>query len=529
MKDKHAEAFVQEAIELLEVLESSLLELEENPKDEELIQKIFRALHTIKGSGGMFGFDAVSAFVHNIETVYDKIRNGKQPVTIEIIDATLKACDQISIMVKSEKDKSYDDNKSIKEILNFFKQLSDENVAVKNENDEPKHIESTITVKVVYHISFAPNEDILLKGTKPGALLKEISELGEVIIIPNTDKIPIISEYNHEKVYSSWDIILSTDKGINAIKDVFIFVEDDCKLDITQFDQGALKGDLDYYLSKINGRDISVMKDNKVKKTTSIISEKVNPISEKKITEIGSLSSIRVSSDKLDTLINLVGELVTVQARLTEFANMDKGNEIISIAEEVERLTWDLRENALNIRMLPIESTFKKFNRLVRDLSKELGKEVELITEGGETELDKNVIEKLNDPLVHIIRNCIDHGIELPDERMQNAKDKVGKIYLSAIHSGTHVIVKIKDDGAGLNKKVIYEKALERELISEDAKLSDNEIFSLIFKPGFSTAKTVTNVSGRGVGMDVVRNAIEALRGLIEVESKTVDKERQLL
>ena len=351
--------------------------------------------------------------------------------------------------------------------------------------------------------------------------MKEISELGEVIIIPNTDKIPIISEYNHEKVYSSWDIILSTDKGINAIKDVFIFVEDDCKLDITQFDQGALKGDLDYYLSKINGRDISVMKDNKVKKTTSIISEKVNPISEKKITEIGSLSSIRVSSDKLDTLINLVGELVTVQARLTEFANMDKGNEIISIAEEVERLTWDLRENALNIRMLPIESTFKKFNRLVRDLSKELGKEVELITEGGETELDKNVIEKLNDPLVHIIRNCIDHGIELPDERMQNAKDKVGKIYLSAIHSGTHVIVKIKDDGAGLNKKVIYEKALERELISEDAKLSDNEIFSLIFKPGFSTAKTVTNVSGRGVGMDVVRNAIEALRGLIEVESKT--------
>ena len=154
MKDKHAEAFVQEAIELLEVLESSLLELEENPKDEELIQKIFRALHTIKGSGGMFGFDAVSAFVHNIETIYDKIRNGKQPVTIEIIDATLKACDQISIMVKSEKDKSYDDNKSIKEILNFFKQLSDENVAVKNENDEPKHIESTITEKlsIIFHL-----------------------------------------------------------------------------------------------------------------------------------------------------------------------------------------------------------------------------------------------------------------------------------------------------------------------------------------------------------------------------------------
>jgi two-component system chemotaxis sensor kinase CheA len=215
-----------------------------------------------------------------------------------------------------------------------------------------------------------------------------------------------------------------------------------------------------------------------------------------------------------------MGELVTVQARLAQTASTSHIPELLAISEDVERLTWELRENALNIRMLPIGSTFNKFNRLVRDLSKELGKEVELVTDGGETELDKNVIEKLNDPLVHIIRNSIDHGIELPEKRLEKNKDRCGKVYLSAMHSGTHVIIEIKDDGAGLNKKGILDKAIEKGLIAPDAELTDKEIFALIFHAGFSTAKKVTNVSGRGVGMDVVRSAIESLRGIIEVESK---------
>ena len=218
-------------------------------------------------------------------------------------------------------------------------------------------------------------------------------------------------------------------------------------------------------------------------------------------------------------MVNLVGELVTVQARLTQSANIKNDSEFIQIAEIVERLTWELRENALSIRMLPIESTFNKFNRLVRDLSKELGKKVDLITEGGETELDKNVIEKLNDPLVHIIRNCIDHGIENPETRKAKGKAETGKIIISALHSGTHVHIKIEDDGGGLNKEAILNKAVERGLIGPDAKLTDKEIFGLILQAGFSTAKEITNVSGRGVGLDVVKSAIETLRGSISIES----------
>ena len=235
--------------------------------------------------------------------------------------------------------------------------------------------------------------------------------------------------------------------------------------------------------------------------------------------KIGALTSIRVSSDKLDTLVNLVGELVTIQASLTQASNKKNDPELISIAEIIEGLTWELRDNALNIRMIPIGTTFNKFKRLVRDLSKELGKEVELITDGAETELDKNVIERLGDPLVHIVRNCIDHGIEFPEVRKSLGKPVAGKIHLSAKHSGANVLIKISDDGAGLNKNAILAKAIEKNLDPADADLPEKEIFKLILKPGFSTAKAVTNISGRGVGMDVVQKAIESLRGSVEIKS----------
>jgi two-component system chemotaxis sensor kinase CheA len=230
-------------------------------------------------------------------------------------------------------------------------------------------------------------------------------------------------------------------------------------------------------------------------------------------------TSIRVPADKLDALVNLVGELVTVQARLSQTALSKRDADLVNIAEEVERLSAELRDNALNIRMLPIGSTFSKFKRLVRDLSNELGKEMELTTEGAETELDKTVIERLNDPLVHLIRNSIDHGIEGPEERMAAGKPRSGKVHLTAVHSGDSVLISIIDDGAGLDKEAIRAKAVERGLIQPNAELSDKEIFSQIFAPGFSTAKKVTSVSGRGVGMDVVKRAIDALRGSIDITS----------
>ncbi len=519
--ERHVEAFVQEASELLIVLEESLIDLENEPGNDELIGKIFRALHTIKGSAGMFGFDGISSFVHDIETVYDKIRNKELEVSKSLIDLTLNAKDQITRLLKNKNSHNIIEDDAVKEILSSFKGYLDySEITAIEEKETFSKVEGNSGVKKVFNIYFEPAEDLLLRGTNPIGLLAELSELGDALISPNINKISELEKLNPEKIYTSWNIILSTYKEINAVKDVFIFVEDDCKIEINEIDEGELKGEYKYYSEILKG---NIKEINKPQSPQDSAALKKPEIKETKvdIPAAQNISSIRVNSDKLDLLVNLVGELVTVQARLSQTSEKKNDSELISIAEDVERLTWELRDNALSIRMIPIESTFSKFKRLIRDLSKELGKEVDLVTEGGETELDKNVIEKLNDPLVHIIRNSIGHGVENPEDRIVKGKERTGKILLSAIHSGTHVLIKIRDDGAGLNKEAIRQKAIERGLITNDAKLTEKEIFSLIFKPGFSTAKEVTNVSGRGVGMDVVQSAIESLRGSVEVESKT--------
>lgn len=524
MKDNHVRTFIQEANELLLSLESSLIELETDPGNLELVGEIFRSLHTIKGGGGMFGFDEVASFVHDIETIFDKIRDEELEVTNDIIDLTLKACDQIKLMLQ---DDDSSDKVSVGKLLSSFKEiLGKETVEEITPANYQSHLPSG--EKLIFHIRFEPGENLFAHGTNPVGLLNELKELGNVLIIPDTGKLPSFDNLDPEKLYVSWDIILSTSKGINAVKDVFIFVDDD-NVKINQIDKGELKGDYDYYLPLITGKEVN--RNTNPDKTNVHSSGKGKQVneSEKKTANNNTnsiereVSNIRVSSDKLDLLVNLVGELVTTQARVSQLASTMKDSVLINLSEDLERLTCELRDNALSIRMLPIGTTFTKFKRLVRDLSKDLNKNVELVTSGGETELDKNVIEKLNDPLVHIIRNSIDHGIETPGERIAKGKEKTGKIFLEAIHSGTHVYIKIKDDGKGLDKELLRLKAIEREIISPDTELTEKEIYNLIFNAGFSTAKSVTNVSGRGVGMDVVKNAIAALRGSVEVDSQPGD------
>jgi two-component system chemotaxis sensor kinase CheA len=340
--------------------------------------------------------------------------------------------------------------------------------------------------------------------------------------------VPALEELNPEKCYTGWNVLLATDKGINDIKDVFIFVEDSCRIEIR-------KTECDFNLNENESQIIKFLTDNPGS-DPALLNAILNPAympvvqeeskqEDKEAVKTGksqpseSYQSIRVSSDKLDILVNLVGELVTLQARLAQTVNEQNHSKLQAVSEEIERITWDLRDNALNIRMMPVGGTFTKFKRLIRDLSQELGKEVELVIEGAETELDKNVIEKLNDPLVHIIRNSIDHGIEMPEERLWKGKPAKGRLMLSAQHSGMHVLIKISDDGAGMNKETILNKAREKGLVAPDAELSEKEILNLIFAPGFSTAKEVTSVSGRGVGMDVVKRALDNLRGSIEVAS----------
>ncbi|MDP4115206.1 MAG: chemotaxis protein CheA [Bacteroidota bacterium] len=526
MIDRHIQAFIIEANELLTDLENSLLSLEEDTTNNELIGKIFRALHTIKGSGGMFGFDEIAMFLHDIETVYDYVRNGEMPVTKELIDLTLKAKDQIALMLEEHDGVKRTDDDLGKKIIMTFKSYVSELKKEKTEAPADVKIEHAVPgdIQRTYKVTFQPDKEIFMSGTNPIKLIEELKTLGELTYSVKTSEIPPLDTIQPELCYAGFNIIINSHSQLDDIKDVFIFVEDRCTLNIEILDETGhiTNANLALISEKIDGnQELNADTINKIIKEDKQL--KANNGTARHLDDKSKdehLSSLRVSAEKLDYLVNLVSELVIVQARLSQTVTKLNNTDLYTISEEVERLTWELRDSALNIRMLPIGTTFSKFKRLVRDLSAELGKEVELTTEGAETELDKTVIERLNDPLVHIIRNSIDHGVESPDIRTKNNKPRVGNIQLSAEQSGGYVLVRIKDDGKGIDKDAVREKAISLGLISPDVELKDSELFALIFHPGFSTAKKVTNVSGRGVGMDVVRQAIETLRGNVEVDSK---------
>lgn len=456
-------------------------------------------------------------------------QKGSKVLTIYIINLTLHAKDRIRFML----DGGTAEGPAAEEIVGAFQALLNAPVqapAPKKGQEAPPQEGRRTT----YRVRFVPSRDIFLLGTNPLLLLDELRSLGQCDIAAQLGDIPSLEEINPEECYVGWDIVLTTDRNVNAIKDVFIFVEDHCELTIDEVEPDEKLGEILVERGDVGreelGRALSEQKRlgeilvekgiTTSEKVESALAEQQHVRKAKAQTKDEGISSIRVPSNKLDVLVNLVGELVTVQARLTQTASLLQNAELASVAEEVERLTAELRDNTLNIRMLPIGTTFGRFKRLIRDLSQELKKEIEMTTEGAETELDKTVIERLNDPLVHLIRNCIDHGIERPGDREALGKPRTGTIHLSAVHSGANVVIRIADDGKGLDREAIRTKAIDTGLVSPGAELTDKEIFGFIFHPGFSTAKEVTNISGRGVGMDVVRRAIDDLRGSIEVASE---------
>ncbi|HMN02849.1 MAG TPA: chemotaxis protein CheA [Geobacter anodireducens] len=546
--DAHRQAYREEAYELLSELESSLLELEENPDDMDLIGRVFRAMHTIKGSGAMFGFEDIATFTHEVETVFDKVRNGQMTVTRDLVNLTLRARDLVKGMLDVSEGGDPVEGREAEEVIAGLRAL----VPAPEVRDPlpvemvhaPPGAEGKDDVAVTYRIRFIPVPEITANGTNPLLLLAELRQLGACRVVAQMERVPALEEGNPEFCYVYWDVILTSRRGVDAIRDVFIFIEDDCELKIDVIDDGGiLDTDADYKKlgiilaerGDLTRQDMEAILARQKRFGELLVEqgilqpEKVESalIEQQHVKEVRkerqaqeSASSIRVPAEKLDILVNLVGELVTVQARLSQTA-AGRGDALLdTIAEEVERLTNELRDTALNIRMLPIGTTFSKFKRLVRDLSVELGKDIELTTAGAETELDKTVIEKLNDPLVHLIRNSIDHGIEMPEDREAAGKPRQGTVHLAAVHSGDSVLITITDDGAGLDKEAIRAKGLERGLVTTGAELSDKEIYNLIFAPGFSTARKVTSVSGRGVGMDVVKKAIDALRGTIDITSE---------
>ena len=541
------DAYREEAYELLEGLEDSLIELEQKPTDLGIVGRVFRAMHTIKGSGAMFGFDDIAAFTHTIETVYDLIRDGKLTVTADIITLTLSACDQIHAMLDASTGAAVVDPARTTELSQAFRNyLPGEGTPAQKAPAAHSSPEKDVLHPAhdsTFRIRFRPQRNLFANGTNPIPLINELREMGQCAVVCHLEDLPDLFSLDPESCYAFWDIILTTSADANAVRDVFIFVEDISDITIEPVDAGGIsaedseykkvgeiliergdiaKDDLDRALSSQKRIGEVLVETGIAQKSVvdSALAEQDQVRSARKKRQVvEDTSSIRVPAARLDALVNLVGELVTVQARLTQFSARRNDPDLVGIAEEVERLSAELRDISMGIRMLPIGTTFAKFKRLVRDLSSELKKDIGFIMEGEETELDKTVIDRLSDPLVHLIRNSIDHGIESPEARLAAGKPAQGTIRLSAEHSGAHVLISIADDGAGLDAEAIRAKAVEKGIISAEEALSEQDLHGLIFAPGFSTARNVTSVSGRGVGMDVVRSNIESLGGMVEVRS----------
>ena len=497
--DKHKQAFQEEAREILVELESSLLELNDSYKDMDLVGRVFRALHTIKGSGSMFGFDELAAFTHNLENAFDEVRNGRLAVTSDLIDLSLSALDQIRVMLDVTASQDAPNIIAATEIVTKLQHLT--GIA-----DQDGRLPASVTAEIIpstsnevahtLRIRFSPGPDLMRNGADPLLLIRELKQMGDLQVTANMGLIPPIAEMDPERCYISWDMLLTTSATCEAIRDVFIFVEDCCELTV----------DL-----------VPSWVEENVTLAPRACEEQRSGFGRRSEERE---SSIRVPAAKLNELVDLVGELVTVQARMSELAARRDDPDVLAVSEEIERLTSSLRENSMSIRMLPIRATFERFRRLVHDLARDLHKDVELTIEGAETELDKTVIDQLNDPLMHLIRNSMDHGIESPAVRALAGKRPTANIHLCARHSGANVLISVVDDGGGIDAAAVRARAIEKGLISADAKITEAEVFALILEAGFSTAAQVTDVSGRGVGMDVVRQRVDALRGTVDIASK---------
>ena len=508
MIDKYKQAFQEEAREIVLELESALLELNERREDSELVGRVFRALHTIKGSGAMFGFDTLAAFTHHIENAFDLVRNSRLTVTPDLISLSLAAVDQIKAMLDESAGRGHADPATSAQLLEKVRALTG---AVETPQEKKPEVAGEPALQAGpardWEISFLPGPDLLRSGSNPLLLFRELRQLGTVQITADTSAIPPLSELDPLRCYISWKMVLTTAAECDEIRDVFIFVEDSCELTIEPCatEAGATEPGADS--PQIGDGPASAPIEKSPDETRRSPEQSAQP------------SSIRVAAAKLDQLVDLVGQLVTVQARLAEVAARHEDRDMLAVAEEIEALTTELRETSMGMRTLPLRSTFERFKRLVYDLGRTLHKEVELTFEGGDTELDKTVLDHLNDPLMHLIRNSMDHGIESPEVRRAAGKPATGTIHLSARHAGAQVLVSVSDDGKGIDREAVRARAIEKGLATADARLSESEIFSFILAPGFSTAQEVSNVSGRGVGMDVVRRNVEALRGSIEIAS----------
>jgi len=508
--EQFKEIFFEESFEGLDAMEQCLLQMEGGSDDLEIVNTVFRAAHSIKGGSATFSFTAVANFTHVMEGLLDDMREGNRAADQEVVNILLQSVDLLRELLTTIREGGEVKESEVADLMQSLNVLRGNESAAPATNAEPEKASEATSEEEKrdidkWKISFSPHEDLLQTGNDPALLLRELGALGELSVELDDSRLPSMASMDPELAYLKWTITLSGCNDKDAILEIFEWVEDECDLEITGIEpdrRGEDRRDGDRRVeSRRAGSRRS--KDSNAKPAVAA-------------------SSIRVGTDRIDNLIDLVGELVITQSMLGQLGeefSMDKLDSLNTGLTQLARNSRQLQESVMAVRMQPISFAFNRFPRMVHDLSQKLNKVVRLETTGEDTEMDKTVMEKINDPLVHLVRNSMDHGLETPDERVASGKSEEGVVHLNARHQGGNIVVEIIDDGRGLNRDKIRAKAVERGLIQEDDDVPDQQIYNLIFLAGFSTADTLSDVSGRGVGMDVVRRNIEGLGGSVIVRS----------
>lgn len=567
--DEYLQTFVIECRELLEQMEEALLIIERDPEDPEIINAIFRAAHTIKGTAGLFGIDYMVGFTHVAESVLDRVRSKEVIIDSALAALFIEVHDHLGTLVNHVDEGTLPTEEAesrSQHLIARLKTYLDEPVA--HEADDHSEKKSVVVSKpkmdVVqgdmvetdyWHISLRFGLEVFRNGMDPFSFVRYLSSIGQIVqLVTIIDAIPPADEMDPESCYLGFEISFNTDADKITIENIFNFVRDDCDIrilpphsKISEFERLILElpeqemrlGEMLVKCGSLTPTELErilriqaeqsddedtppligdvLLEQNVVR--PPVIEAALEKQKHVKETKKAEANLIRVDADKLDDLINLVGELIIAGAGINLIANREKMADLFQSTATLTRLVEEVRDSALALRMVQIGGTFNRFQRVVRDVSKELGKDVDLVITGAETELDKTVVEKIGDPLTHLVRNSMDHGIESADVRLSRGKPAKGTLKLSAYHDAGSIVIEVNDDGGGLSKAKILSKAIERGLVAEGANLTDKEIYNLIFEAGFSTAETVSNLSGRGVGMDVVRRNIQALRGTVDLDS----------
>ena len=554
--DEALHTFVIEARELLQNMEESLLDIERGMADDDAINAIFRAAHTIKGSAGLFGLDFVVEFTHIAENVLDRVRAGELKMDGAMATLMLQVCDHLNLLVECvvqsvlpDEAASASGEQLVGQLTHYLGAQHSQEAAVPVHNQAKVESLGGGVESDCWHISLRFGKDVLRFGMDPLSFLRYLGKLGRIVSLYTiTDTVPRLAEIDPESCYLGFEISFESDADKATIEGVFEFVRDDCHIAIlpphsriTEYlahirelpeDEMRLgdilvkcgtltAGELAEAL-KIQGTDERPIGEVLVEQSmvqAPVVEAALEKQKQVKESRIHENSLIRVDSAKLDQLINLVGELIIVGSSASLIAQKAGMGELQEVTSTMSRMVEEVRDTALSLRMVQIGATFNRFQRVVRDVSHELGKDIKLVISGAETELDKTVVEKIGDPLTHLVRNSMDHGIESAEIREARGKPAQGTLKLNAYHDSGSIVIEVSDDGGGLNRDKILKKAIEKGLVAPDAELSDKEIYQLIFEAGFSTADAVSNLSGRGVGMDVVRRNIQDLRGTIELES----------